>query len=79
MYCHDPGVMSSNPGWVELGVLGTSVLSRTGIKIYNYLQNNIIQLYSGITCGRVLNGEFYAQGFQKLMYLHLYLFTDFIS
>ena len=27
--CHDLGVMSSNPGRLELGVLGTSVLSRT--------------------------------------------------
>ena len=32
MYCHDLEVMNSNPGWVELGVLGTSVLSRTWIK-----------------------------------------------
>ena len=29
MYCHDLQVMSSNPGWVELGVRSTSVLSRT--------------------------------------------------
>ena len=29
MYCHDLEVMSSNPGWVELGVRSTSVLSRT--------------------------------------------------
>ena len=27
-YCHDLKVMSSNPGRVVLGVLGTSVLSR---------------------------------------------------
>ena len=33
MYCHNLEVMSSNPGWVELGVLGTSVLSRTWIKM----------------------------------------------
>ena len=33
MYCHDLEVMSLNPGQVELGVLGTSVLSRTWIKI----------------------------------------------
>ena len=26
---------------------------------------------SGITCGRVLNGELYAQRFHKLIYLHL--------
>ena len=25
MYCHDLEVMGSNPGWVELGVHGTSV------------------------------------------------------
>ena len=29
MCCHDLEVMSSSPGRVELGVLGTSVLSRT--------------------------------------------------
>ena len=29
MYCHDLEVMSSNPGRVELGVLGTSALSHT--------------------------------------------------
>ena len=27
--CHDLEVMSSNPGWVELGVRSTSVPSRT--------------------------------------------------
>ena len=32
MYCHDLEVMSSNPGWVELGVHSTSVPSRTGTK-----------------------------------------------
>ena len=34
----------------------------------------IIQIYPGITSGRVLNGELYAQRLQKLMYL--YLSTD---
>ena len=29
MYCHDLEVMSSSPSQVELGVLGTYVLSRT--------------------------------------------------
>ena len=29
MYCHDLEVMSLNPGRVELGVLSTSVPSRT--------------------------------------------------
>ena len=33
MYCHDLEVKSSNPGRVELEVLGTSVLNRTWIKI----------------------------------------------
>ena len=32
MYCHDVEVMSSNPGRIELGELGTSVLSRTWSK-----------------------------------------------
>ena len=31
----------------------------------------MIQIYSGITSGRVLNGELYAQRLQKLIYLHL--------
>ena len=30
---------------------------------------------SGITCGRVLNGELYVQRFEKLIYL--YIFTDY--
>ena len=34
----------------------------------------MIQLCSAITRGRVLNGELYAQRFEKLIYLHL--FTD---
>ena len=33
--------------------------------------NYIIQIYFGITCGRVLNGELYAQSLQKLIYLHM--------
>ena len=32
---------------------------------------SIIQIYSGITCGRVLNGELYAQILQKLIFLDL--------
>ena len=32
LYCHDLEVMSSNPSRVELGVHGTSVLSRTWTK-----------------------------------------------
>ena len=31
----------------------------------------IIQICSGITRGRVLNGELYAQRLQQLIYLHL--------
>ena len=34
----------------------------------------MIQMFSGITRDRVLNGELCAQRFQKLIYL--YLFTD---
>ena len=37
-------------------------------------KDSVIQICSGITRGRVLNGELYAQRFQKLIYLHL--FTD---
>ena len=35
---------------------------------------DMIQLCSGITHGRVLNGELYAQRVQKLIYLHLSIF-----
>ena len=28
-----------------------------------------VQIYSGITCGRVLKGELYTHRFQKLFYL----------
>ena len=35
---------------------------------------SVIQMCSGITCGRMLIGELYAQRFQNLIYLHL--FTD---
>ena len=34
MYYHDLEIMSSNPGRVELRVLGTSILSQTWIRIY---------------------------------------------
>ena len=33
---------------------------------------NIIQIYSGITRGRVLNGELSAQRLQKLIHLFVY-------
>ena len=33
--------------------------------------NYIMQMCSGITRGRALNGELYAQRLQKLIYLHL--------
>ena len=36
---------------------------------------HIIQMCSVITHGRLLNGQIYAQRFQKLVYLHL--FTDY--
>ena len=54
-YCHNLEVMSSNPSWVELGVLGISVLSRTWTKNILFLnpkykndgtnrQNTLIQI-----------------------------------
>ena len=39
---------------------------------FNYeMVNYICQICSGITRGRLLNGELYAQRLQKLIYLHL--------
>ena len=37
----------------------------------NTILLGMIQIYSGITSGRVRNGELYAQISQKLSYLHL--------
>ena len=42
MYCHDLEVMSLNPGQVELGVCGTSCLSRT----WTQISSNIFGFYS---------------------------------
>ena len=42
MYCHDLEVMSSNPGWVELGVHSTSAP-----KLY------LNQIYLGFACRKV--------------------------
>ena len=39
------------------------------IEIYIYIYWNIIQIYSGITCGRVLNGELYTCKLCKLINL----------
>ena len=36
-----------------------------------YTLYDMIQICSGITSGRVLNGELYAQRLEKLIYLHL--------
>ena len=46
MHCHDLEVMSSNPGWVKLRVLGTSVLSRTWTKNNNLAQPKEAGLWS---------------------------------
>ena len=40
----------------------------------NYNEMHIIQIYCGITSGRVLNGELYTQRIQEL--IDLYLSTD---
>ena len=42
IYCHDLEVMSSNPGQVELGVRGTSLLSRTWTKDIFFLSEHFI-------------------------------------
>ena len=40
-------------------------------KAYENKHMHIIHISSGITRGRVLNAELYAQRLQKLIYLHL--------
>ena len=63
------------PCWVvsnDLALIthGTNVsfhLFRTAY--YRETEGHILQIYSGITCGRVLNGELYTQRLQKLIYL----------
>ena len=50
-------------------------MTRTWTQSKHRTTNNITtSTCSGITHGRVLNGELYAQTFQKLIYLHS--FTD---
>ena len=39
--------------------------------IYTCMEKRSIQISSGITSGRVLNGELHAHRLQKLIYLHL--------
>ena len=41
------------------------------INMFFLLQQKYYSFFSGITTGRVLNGEFYAQRLQKLIYQHL--------
>ena len=43
--------------------------SRIFVYIYIYTYIYIIQIYSGITCGRVLNGELYTCKLYKLINL----------
>ena len=38
----------------------------------------ILQIYSGITRGTVLNGEIYAQRLHKLTYMYLFSFCLFV-
>ena len=46
IYCHDLEVMSSNTGWVEIGVLSVSVLSRTWLKNKESLMANWLEQVS---------------------------------
>ena len=62
----DLEAMGSNPGWVKLGCIVLMSESYLNQKYNSFV--HIIQICSGITCGRVLNGEFYAQRLQKLDY-----------
>ena len=39
------------------------------ISVTASFEHYITQIYSGITCGRVLNGELYTEKLQKLIYL----------
>ena len=50
------------------------ITDSTALMVYMYWTDHMVQIYSGITCGRVLIGELYAQILQKL--INLYLFTD---
>ena len=45
MYCHDMEVMILNPGWVEHGVLGTSVLIILEPKIQSSLLSVKIRIF----------------------------------
>ena len=49
MYCHDLEVMSSNPGWVELCVLSTSVLSHTWLKKLEVTDGQVVRADVSVT------------------------------
>ena len=53
---------------MEVDAVLNATIICCGIRIYNVVLYN--QIYSGITCGSVLNGELYVQRLQKLIYLH---------
>ena len=49
------------------------VIRSSASDTYNFdLMYHTAQIYSGITRGRVLNGELYTQRLQKLIYLYLF-------
>ena len=47
--------------------VGSAELLNT-CKILVYVRIHTVQIYSGITCGKVLNGELYVPGDQQLVY-----------
>ena len=50
-----------------------TVFTSSGCKCTKYTPERIIQIYSGITRGKVLNGELYVQ---RLQFIYMYLNTD---
>ena len=56
--------MANNVFGASITCLISFVNINVGISDY------MIQICSGITSGRVLNGELYAQRIQKLIYMH---------
>ena len=68
MYCHDLKVISLNPGWVELGMHSTTVLSRTFPKKYLLLCLNLhICIFPGynatvLAYGQTGSGKTYSMG-----------------
>ena len=70
MFSIDLDMYTRNGPFILQDIIREKVLQK-----YTYIGSYNSEIYSGITRDRVLNGEFYAQKLQKLIYLYLLTFS----